>query len=341
VITRSPLAALLAALVASTAAAQAPSPAPPLAPAFVTSLSLFAGTGEGLWRSLDWGRTWELVRGKSSGVPLEKLGAARAILPLGPQVFVAGAGGFFMSSDFGETWQQRGPVIDASALLISRYPQSDPTVFLGTATGLQKSVDAGQTYRPTGLGETPVYRLEWPGPALVAATGDGVRISLDGGATFSGSSLPAEGGAVRALALSSFFAVDPVLFAAAASGGVFRSGDGALTWTPAGLSGENVFDLVWLGPFLYAAGERGFYRSEDAGKSWKRLSDSPGRPSRLLFPLAPAAGLEAFLATDRGVFRTGDAGEHWQPAGLVGKEVFLVATFPQPEPMTRGRKPRR
>jgi photosystem II stability/assembly factor-like uncharacterized protein len=340
---RTLLAALLAALVVSSAAAQAPapSPAPSVAPPFVTSLTLFAGTGEGLWRSLDWGRTWELVRGKTAGVPMEKLGAARAILPLGPQVFVAGTGGFFMSSDFGETWQQRGPTIDASALLISRYPQSDPTVFLGTATGLQKSVDAGQTYRPTGLGETPVHRLEWPGPALVAVTGDGVRISLDGGENFSGASLPAEGNAVRAVALSSFFAVDPVLFAAAESGGVFRSGDGARTWAPAGLTGERVYDLVWLGPFLYAAGEQGFYRSDDSGKSWKRLSDSPGRPSRLLFPLAPAAGLEAFLSTDRGVFRTGDAGEHWHPAGLDGKEVLLVATFPPPEPMTRGKKPRR
>jgi photosystem II stability/assembly factor-like uncharacterized protein len=336
------LAPLLAALLAVPVSAQDPSISQPPPPPTVTSLTLFAGTSEGLWRSQDWGGSWELVRGKSSGVPLEKLGAARAILPLGPQVFVAGTGGFFISSDFGETWQPRGPTIDASALLISRYPQSDPTVFLGTATGLQKSADAGQTYRPTGLGETPVYRLEWPGPALVAATGDGVRISGDGGATFSGSSLPTEKKGVRAVALSSFFAIDPVLFAAAESGGVFRSGDGARTWEPAGLSGEKVFDLVWLGPFLYAAGELGFYRSEDAGKNWTRVSDSPGRPSRLLFPLAPAAGLEAFLSTDRGVFRTVDAGVHWHPAGLAGKDVFLVATFPPPEPLTtKGKKPRR
>ncbi len=340
--TRRAVAPLLAALLVARASAQTPPTSQPALPPTVTSLTLFAGTSEGLWRSQDWGLTWELVRGKSSGVPLDKLGAARAILPLGPQVFVAGTGGFFLSSDFGETWQQRGPTIDVSALLISRYPQSDPTVFLGTVTGLQKSADAGQTYRPTGLGETPVHRLEWPGPALVAATGEGVRISLDGGATFTGGSLLAEGKAVRAVALSSFFAIDPVLFAAAESGGVFRSGDGARTWEAAGLGGEKVFDLVWLGPFLYAAGEQGFYRSEDAGKNWTRLSDSPGRPSRLLFPLAPAAGLEAFLSTDRGVFRTADAGAHWHPAGLVGKDVLIVATFPPPEPLTtKGKKPRR
>ncbi len=66
---------------------------------------------------------------------------------------------------------------------------------------------------------------------------------------------------------------------------------------------------------------------------WTRLAASPGRPHRLMFPLAPAAGLEAFLATDRGIFRTADAGEHWQPSGLPGQDVFEIATFPAPEPV--------
>jgi photosystem II stability/assembly factor-like uncharacterized protein len=333
--------ASLAAALAATAVAQVPeSPPPPPPAATVTSLTLFAGTAEGLWRSLDWGGSWQLVKGKTAGMSLEKLGAARAIIPLGPQVFVAGTGGFFMSSDFGETWQRRGPEVEATGLLISRYPQSDPTVFMATAQGLQKSVDAGQTYKPTGLGASHVRRLEWPGPALVAATDGGVRISQDGGETFAGPGTGLEG-SVRAIVLSSFFAIDPVIFAAPEEGGVVRSGDGGRTWTRAGLEGEKVGDLAWLGPFLYAAGESGFFRSEDAGRSWTRQSDSPGRPSRLIFPLAPAAGLEAFLSTSRGVFRTTDAGAHWQPAGLTDKEVFLVATFPPPEPITKGKKPRR
>jgi hypothetical protein len=52
-----------------------------------------------------------------------------------------------------------------------------------------------------------------------------------------------------------------------------------------------------------------------------------------MFPLAPAAGLEAFLATERGIFRTIDAGEHWQPSGLADQVIHDVATFPAPEAM--------
>jgi hypothetical protein len=57
-----------------------------------------------------------------------------------------------------------------------------------------------------------------------------------------------------------------------------------------------------------------------------------------MFPLAPAAGLEAFLATDRGLFRTTDAGQQWAPAGFAGQDVLTVATFPAPEPVQKKRR---
>src|SRR5262249_5594163 len=119
VIRRVVFAGLAAALAVSVVAQVPESPPPPPPAATVTSLTLFAGTSEGLWRSLDWGGSWQIVKGKTAGMSLEKLGAARAIIPLGPQVFAAGTGGFFMSSDFGETWQRRGPEVDATSLLIS------------------------------------------------------------------------------------------------------------------------------------------------------------------------------------------------------------------------------
>jgi len=330
---------LLVGPLAALALAQEPArDAPP--PGVVTSLTLFAGSPSGLWRTRDWGRTWERVEGAQPNRRLEGLGAARAIVPLAPQVWVGGDGGLFVSTDFGETWELRSATSGIQSLLFSHWPQSDPTAFAGTSAGLLKSPDLGRTFKSTVLAGTLVNRLEWPGPALVLATSRGVLVSTDGGQTFgaSGEGLPS--GEVRALVLSSFFPVDPVMFAAPASGGVFRSGDGGKTWTAAGLLAERVGDLVWLGPFLYAAAEGGLFRSEDAGRNWTRLGSYEGRPARLLFPLAPAAGLEAFVATDHGLFRTADGGYKFQPAGLVGEDVLTIATFPPPEPLL-GRKIRR
>jgi hypothetical protein len=308
--------------------------------AIVTSLTLFAGTPDGLWRSVNWGGSWERVQGRTSGDSLDGLGAARVVMPVGPTVLLGGDAGFYESNDFGETWEALTPTPGVRALLTSRWPQADPTVFLGTATGLLRSRDAGRTLEPTALTGTAVHRLEWPGPALVVACDKGLLVTKDEGATFEGPGRGLPEGPVRAMALSSYFAVDPVLFAAPDQGGVYRSSDGGSTWVSSGLDGERVGDLTWLGPFLYAAGERGFYRSQDAGATWSKLAESPGKPARLMFPLAPAAGLEAFLATDRGIFRTQDAGEHWQVSGLAGQEVLTVATFPPPAPKSKGKRRR-
>ena len=318
----------------------AAAPCPGQQGGMVTSLTLFAGTAEGLWRSTNWAASWHRVEGRTSGVRLDGLGAARAIVPVANQVWLGGDNGLYLSEDFGETWSPVSLTKGIRGLLLSRWPAADPTVYAGTGEGLLRSRDGGRTFAATALSGAAVHRLEWPGPALVVACDRGLLVTHDEGARFAGPGQGLPAGPVRAMALSRYFTVDPVAFAAPPSGGVYRSSDGGATWKASGLSGEVVGDLVWLGPFLYAAGDRGFHRSQDAGSTWTRLAASPGRPSRLMFPLAPAAGLEAFLATDRGLFRTMDAGEHWSPAGFAGQEVLTVATFPPPEPR-QGKKGRR
>ncbi len=290
----------------------------------VTTLTLFAGTPSGLYWSRDWGATWER----------RQEGAFHAILPVGPRVLAGGSDGLFVSEDFGQKWQRLEAGASVLSVLMSRYPQADPTMFVGTPAGLAKSEDGGRTFKPTALRETAVHRLEWPGPALVVGTGRGVAISHDAAATLlpEPSGLPP--GEVRALAVSSFFAMDPVMFAGVGQAGVFRSADGGKTFTASGLAGQAVNDLVWLGPMLYAATDQGLFRSQDAGAKWEPLGKGlEGRAAlRLMFPLAPAAGREVFLGTDRGVYHTTDGGDTWRPSGLGEERVLALATFPPPEP---------
>jgi photosystem II stability/assembly factor-like uncharacterized protein len=307
----------------------------------VTSLTLFAGTAEGLWRSRDWGGSWQRVEGRGAEA-LADFGSVRAVQPLGPQVFAAGDGGVAVSEDFGQSWLRVSEARSVRCVLASRFPQADPTVFIGTDAGLLRSPDAGRHFVPTALAGAAVLRLEWPGPALVAATSQGVRSSLDGGDTLLPAGVGLPPGEVRALALSSFFLVDPVLFAAPAAGGVFRSADGGRSWAAAGLPARRVTDLVWLGPLLYAATDDGVHRSEDGGAHWMRIDQGLRRASttRLLFPLAPDVGAEVFLGTEDGLFRSSDGGLHWSASGLAGRTVLALGTFPPPRQVV-GKKGRR
>jgi photosystem II stability/assembly factor-like uncharacterized protein len=306
----------------------------------VTTLTIFAGTESGLWRSTDWGYRWERVLGARGGESLKEIGAVRSILALGPRVYVGADTGLLVSDDFGQTWTRGSLNVPVSAVLPSRYPQSDPTVFAATSAGLLRSPDGGRTFAATAVRDTWVHRLEWPGPALVIATARGVLVSKDGATTFTGPGSGMPAGEVRAMALSSFFIVDPVLFAAVGATGVHRSSDGGATWTPSGLSGHTVTDLVWLGPFLYAASDRGLFRSEDAGRTWSPLGEGLQGvvPVRLLFPLAPDSGAEAFVGTDHGVYRTADGGMRWASAGMKDEKVLCIGTFPAPERPQKGRR---
>ena len=173
--------------------------------------------------------------------------------------------------------------------------------------------------------------IEWPGPALIVTTGSGVLVSEDGALSFtSGTGLPE--GTPHGLAVSSFFAKDPVLFTAVGSAGVFRSADGGRTWSPAGLDGNSVRDIVWLGPILFAATDEGLFRSDDAGKKWVLAASLAARPAiQILFPLSPDSGLEAFLANEDGILHTADGGAHWKAVGAPEDRVLRLATFPPPD----------
>ncbi|HET7291953.1 MAG TPA: hypothetical protein VFM88_05990 [Vicinamibacteria bacterium] len=334
-----------AALAAGPARAQAPSRQAPV----VTSLTLFAGTAQGLYRSRDWGASFERVAGQRAGGSLESVGAVACILPVGPQVVLGSASGVYYSTDFGETWKRVAESGPCTALIGSRYPLADRTLFLGTPQGLQRAPldlyapeDMPRAFLPTPV-PGRVARIEWPGPQLLVATSSGLYLSEDSGSTAgrvgTDPTAPLPAGDVTALVVSAFFAVDPALVVGVGSEGVFRSADGGRRFAHAGLRGRRVHDLVWLGPFLYASTDAGLFRTEDLGRSWTLLAEGmrDREARRLLFPLAPASGAEAFLGTDRGIYWTGDGGLNWRALGgaLAEQEILALATFPQPDPVRR------
>ncbi|HEV8578037.1 MAG TPA: hypothetical protein VGX68_03050 [Thermoanaerobaculia bacterium] len=136
-----------------------------------------------------------------------------------------------------------------------------------------------------------------------------------------------------------------IVYAGAATGGVWKSVNGGLTWTPlfddqpvASIGAVAVFqanpDVVWVGtgegnPRNSASIGNGVYRSLDGGKTWTHLGlEKTERIYRVvLHPTDPdvawvsALGQEWGENPERGVFKTEDGGKTWSKVLYVNERT--------------------
>ena len=135
-------------------------------------------------------------------------------------------------------------------------------------------------------------------------------------------------------------------YAGAASGGVWKTGDGGQTWEPIfddqpvqaigalAVSRSNP-NIVWAGTGeAWAIRDadvmgNGVYKSADAGKTWTHMGlDETGRIGRMLVhPTNPdivfacALGRTTGPQQERGVYRTTDGGKNWQRVLFVNPDT--------------------
>jgi photosystem II stability/assembly factor-like uncharacterized protein len=173
--------------------------------------------------------------------------------------------------------------------------------------------------------------------ALAALTTSDVTAQLDT-ALFHGMAARSIGPAGMSGRISAIDAVnaDPnIIYAGAATGGLWKSTTGGVTWTPlmdhlptSSIGAVAIFqaapDVVWIG-----TGERnrrnsagvgtGVYKSMDGGKTWTRLGleDTGAIDAIILHPTDPGIAYVGALGNtwseseDRGVYKTTDGGQSW------------------------------
>ncbi|MBW8839553.1 MAG: sialidase, partial [Gemmatimonadetes bacterium] len=152
---------------------------------------------------------------------------------------------------------------------------------------------------------------------------------------------------------------DPnVYYAGAASGGIWKTIDGGIHWSPIfddqdvssvgalAVAPSNA-NVVWAGtgePWIrsHISAGNGVYKSTDAGRTWRKMGlDSAGRVGRIAIdPSNPdivfvaAQGFSYGPQEERGIYRTTDGGAHWQLVLFVdrntgGIDVVMHPTNPQ------------
>jgi photosystem II stability/assembly factor-like uncharacterized protein len=267
-----------------------------------------ASNGDGVYKSVDAGKTWRNVGLKDS----YHIGAV-VVHPKNPDlVYVAALGhlwgpnaerGVYRSTDGGATWKQvltRGPEAGASDLAMD---PTNPRVLYAAFWNVSR--------KP--------WRLDSGGP------GSGLWKSTDGGDTWN--ELSRAPGLPRGVLGRIGVTVSPVnpervwAIVEAADGGVFRSDNAGRAWTK--VNEQNILrQRAWYYSHIYAdpksadtvyALNTGFYRSIDGGKTFAAIRQEHGDNHDLW--IAPDNPLRMIESNDGGAAVSNDGGLNWSPEG--------------------------
>ncbi|HVF40572.1 MAG TPA: glycosyl hydrolase [Gemmatimonadaceae bacterium] len=208
-----------------------------------------------------------------------------------------------------------------------------------------------------------------PWEYYMGTTGGGVFKTLDGGVTWAPVTDKTFGGTIGSIAISESnpdivyvgTGEHPIRGNVSHGDGVFKSTDAGRTWTYAGLGdtrhigrirvhpkNPDVVFVASLGHVFGPNNERGVFKSENGGKSWRRVlfqSDSAGAVELAMDATDPNVLYASFWHTYRtpwklvsggtgsGIFKSTDGGENWTnitrnpglPAGMLGKIGITVS----------------
>jgi photosystem II stability/assembly factor-like uncharacterized protein len=267
---------------------------------------LVAGTLQGVYRSKDNGKRWELISpaGSKELHEVESI----AIDPKDPNIIYAGTWHLpWKTADGGAHWEniKQGIIDDSDVFSIVIDPTNPNIVFASACSGIYKSENAGMLFK------------------------GGVTINK-------GQGIPATARRTRKLKLDP---TKPTTIYAGTTQGLYKSTDGGSTWirmTP----GDVIVNDVYVDPnqpqhVLLATDRGGVLRSEDSGATFQPSNEGFTLRQVVAFAADQRDPTQLYVGVvnDKevgGVFASHDGGVKWQQtsSGLGGRDVYSLTMTP-------------
>ena len=309
------------------------------------SVTVFAGTLTGVFRSDDAGRSWAPTSALRS--PFIE---AVAVSPNfgNDQTAVAGTtdSGLHMTYDGGERWERRmfwGEHPTVTALAFSPSYADDETIAAGTdGRGVYISDNRGQSWNGYGpeLADAQITALAVaPHSADVlfaGAAGGGIVRSVDQARSWSaGSGLP-DDATVLSIAVSPTFLDDGLALAGTEAYGLYRTQDHGTTWdavddVPPNHPINAVTVLGGADRAAIAVAGNTLWRSQDDGATWKRVRLRGARSASLLALATAGDGVVLAGVNGAGVIRSTNAGQKWAASSNGLTSLPILALQPSPD----------
>jgi hypothetical protein len=174
------------------------------------------------------------------------------------------------------------PIIGGTQESDCRIVFNSDTIYVGTAQGIYKSIDGGQSYmlvNDLGGGLASVNDIFIQGRTIYAATNLGVSISTDNGKTFSSHTFPTGYPLYSNFPCTGIYAQGDTVYVA--GGGVYVSHDGGNTYSPNSYNPQApvpvlMSSIYGKGSTVYAGSYNGFAVSSDGGQSFVTYTNGLG-----------------------------------------------------------------
>ncbi|MBI3569275.1 MAG: hypothetical protein HY084_13835 [Gemmatimonadetes bacterium] len=316
---------------------------------------IYAGGAQGgVWKTTNGGASWTPLGDAQCSLAIGSI----TIDPVNPNIVYAGTGeenfsqdsyygcGILRTTDGGATWTTLGQGTFQTSNGGARIAKIliDPatagttsaTLYAATTFGLYKSVDGGNFWSQVlNKGYSYVTDVVMPGtpgnPIFAASAGpftnaaNGVYESGDGGITWAlvGGGLPTTNVGRIAIAVSPLNKnIMWVSVENPSSGnltGLYRTGDGGVTWAKVGASGVSCSAQCWYAMVVTASptdtntvyfSGLSLYRSVDGGASFSDVA-LPVHVDHHALSFDPTTPTTMYAGTDGGVFKSADQGSTW------------------------------